>query len=714
MAIELDQHEAERKFCPYVTYAHEKLVNFVESRKQMTIESYKFFVEHCYNQFVTHEAFHTSAVSKTTTKDITGSGLTEVSTKLSGYVWVGSKTKLVHIPGGQADDVVMLDVETQDEEEVDEETKDLPSLKVKIEEVVEDEPQQAQDDQQDDACSRQQEVASVFPGYSSQLERPEFPKARGPTERYGNFILSQLTLQEFRKIRQWCFDLTTAIPEEDREDHDLPASAEEVNTMQMAMFVEVIALETHSSFMQTYPTLTHTNVDPHTFHSIQLACRRVKEENQNISIMTFLEEANPELPPDPENKKEIEHMTPENKHLILETDNAVLTDCTVQCMNMLNEDLQQRILERVTIAKKEIEDEQDVEEEEEIKKEPEVPPSKVSMSTQTEPTEEVSQPGSSRQREAPESNAGSRQREVAKKEKNINDDDTAPPEKKPPTQVWYGQDISGNEADSVLRKLSNCFSDGYHSIWAGFHNLGFPALPNNRHMLWHMKYRKTTEMHRKSWYDIPEEILMQEYINRHKDEKAMDLLDEIRNKLPYGCSDPRLHIRARQEVDKFTEKATGRHQEDFESLHSLIEDYIKDHHDIPYAIILQLLACRYLGAGMLDTEKVDHDYPYRSTRSLSCMFWNLGNWNRKYHSKCPLPEHLEKFRPHIRFDLDAEHRPTGDKPLYNNVFVTAVRNLAAHLFMNCEAGSLFEHRERLEESGWTTCFNDFTDLMCAA
>ena len=96
------------------------------------------------------------------------------------------------------------------------------------------------------------------------------------------------------------------------------------------------------------------------------------------------------------------------------------------------------------------------------------------------------------------------------------------------------------------------------------------------------------------------------------------------------------------------------------------------------------------------------------------MFWNLGNWNRKYQSKCPIPEHSEKFRPRIRFDLDADHKPIGDRPLYNNFFVTAVRNLAAHLFMNCEAGSLFEHRERLEEAGWTTCFNDFTDLLCAA
>ena len=84
MAIDLYQGESERKFCHYVTYAHQKLVNFVESRKQMTIESYKFFIEHAYNQFVTHSAFHPSARSKTKAKDMTGHGITHVSTKLSG------------------------------------------------------------------------------------------------------------------------------------------------------------------------------------------------------------------------------------------------------------------------------------------------------------------------------------------------------------------------------------------------------------------------------------------------------------------------------------------------------------------------------------------------------------------------------------------------------------------------------------------------------
>ena len=99
----------------------------------MTTESYKFFIEHAYNQFVTRSAFHTSAVSKTKAKDITGHGITQVSTKLSGYVWIGSKTTLVHTTTDQADDVTMEDVEVEAEDETDRKANELPNLEVKIE-----------------------------------------------------------------------------------------------------------------------------------------------------------------------------------------------------------------------------------------------------------------------------------------------------------------------------------------------------------------------------------------------------------------------------------------------------------------------------------------------------------------------------------------------------------------------------------------------------
>ena len=80
--------------------------------------------------------------------------------------------------------------------------------------------------------------------------------------------MSQFSLQECPKIRQWVFDLTSNLSEEDREDQNLPLTAEEVNTMQMAMFVDVIATETDSSFIHNYPIITQTNLDPDTFHDI--------------------------------------------------------------------------------------------------------------------------------------------------------------------------------------------------------------------------------------------------------------------------------------------------------------------------------------------------------------------------------------------------------------------------------------------------------------
>ena len=56
---------------------------------------------------------------------------------------------------------------------------------------------------------------------------------------------------------------------------------------------------------------------------------------------------------------------------------------------------------------------------------------------------------------------------------------------KPAIRLYYGQDITGNEDDSVFRKLKDCFSDGYHGEWAGFYNKGYPASSKHRHMFWH-------------------------------------------------------------------------------------------------------------------------------------------------------------------------------------------------------------------------------------
>ena len=170
----------------------------------MTTESYKFFIEHAYNQFVKHEAFHTSARSKTKAKDITGHGITHVSTKLCGCVWLGSETKIVHVPEGQADDVTMDDVA---EDEADKKADTLPNLEVRIEREDADEPQQVgevqeevQEEPMESVGSEEREETQEEPGYSKETEKPEFPPANSLQERFGNFIKSQFSAMEYLQI----------------------------------------------------------------------------------------------------------------------------------------------------------------------------------------------------------------------------------------------------------------------------------------------------------------------------------------------------------------------------------------------------------------------------------------------------------------------------------------------------------------------------------
>ena len=190
---------------------------------------------------------------------------------------------------------------------------------------------------------------------------------------------------------------------------------------------------------------------------------------------------------------------------------------------------------------------------------------------------------------------------------------------------YYGIDISGNETDSILRKLKICFKNEYHGEWAGFYNFGFPALSQSRHMMWHKQFWQTEKQHDDHWYHDTEERLMQEYIRRHQGESVLDVLEGLRHDAVHGCSDPRVHIRERAQVTKLTNDAAQRHKEDFETLHQTVDDYVTEHGCIPYCVILQLLAMRSLGAGLLDTDFMDKDYPYRSSKSFSRMFWNLGN-----------------------------------------------------------------------------------------
>ena len=114
MAIDLYADEAPPSFSHFTVFALNKLRQFVDSRKELTAQSYRFFVEHAYNQFFKHEAFHQSARARTKVKEC-GSGDFHTSTKLDGYIWIAGTEKIAHIPGKEQENVDMEDHEADDD-----------------------------------------------------------------------------------------------------------------------------------------------------------------------------------------------------------------------------------------------------------------------------------------------------------------------------------------------------------------------------------------------------------------------------------------------------------------------------------------------------------------------------------------------------------------------------------------------------------------------
>ena len=126
LAIDLYEEESPPSYSPFTAFTIKKLRQFVDNRKDFTAQSYRFFVEHAYNQFSQHEAFHQSATARTRVKEF-GAGKFSTSTKLEAYVWIAGEKKMTHVPKDQADDVRM-----QDDDESEGELDDLPRLQVTL------------------------------------------------------------------------------------------------------------------------------------------------------------------------------------------------------------------------------------------------------------------------------------------------------------------------------------------------------------------------------------------------------------------------------------------------------------------------------------------------------------------------------------------------------------------------------------------------------
>ena len=169
-------------------------------------------------------------------------------------------------------------------------------------------------------------------------------------------------------------------------------------------------------------------------------------------------------------------------------------------------------MERVAKKEKEEEEEEDmdVEDDQAEPEEPKVPPpEKVSMEIQTDDSFLSDQKtGSSSKEQIPAPSGSSQKGEEPEEKKDyIQHDDTAP-KKEPATRFYHGQDITGNEDNSISRELSKCFTNNYYEEWSGFYNHGYPASSQHRHMFWYVKYRETSEPHKDHWYTDSDKQLM--------------------------------------------------------------------------------------------------------------------------------------------------------------------------------------------------------------
>ncbi len=81
-----------------------------------------------------------------------------------------------------------------------------------------------------------------------------------------------------------------------------------------------------------------------------------------------------------------------------------------------------------------------------------------------------------------------------------------------------------------------------------------------------------------------------------------------------------------------------------------------------------------------------------SSKSLTVLFWNLGNWSRGVNFRVPSDTEYQKlFYKENKPDEYPDHVEEA-----NNLFLL-VKNLRAHVILNCEATTLLPHREYLEK-----------------
>ena len=351
MAIDLYEDEAPANFCHFTIFALNKLRQFVDSRKELTAQSYRFFVEHAYNQFFQHEAFHQSARARTKVREC-GSGDFHTSTKLDGYIWVAGKDKIAHIPESEQQNV---DMEDHDDDDAEDELEFLPRLQVFVR--PQEEKASGSHEREEEGVGSQ-EREETQPQQDEDEILPDANPRRNPEDRQGLFLVRQLK-PEHRRILQDITLAGQAILTGDDLEGDQPLERGDISYFSLWLMMSALSDASFSTFMDQYAPMMGYEISYDTYHEFKLDIDKVLKDNEHLGAENFLGAEDPDLVDDdpntplpdlqgqsagdPEYKHTIESLNIEDKHIILETDDDKLVECTLKWISMCNKNVQQKI-----------------------------------------------------------------------------------------------------------------------------------------------------------------------------------------------------------------------------------------------------------------------------------------------------------------------------------------------------------------------------------
>ena len=265
-----------------------------------------------------------------------------------------------------------------------------------------------------------------------------------------------------------------------------------------------------------------------------------------------------------------------------------------------------------------------------------------------------------------------------------------------------GEDHSKEEYECALDGLR--VLDKQHKMKTfGFYGKYFRGTHSNA--LNFVKFRKASPIaHPCAKFDIDENALVALYCELFYSTPTPEEFF-YQKAITYTCEDHRLRVK---EDDKMLERSM-RSKEEFEKKKDLLKAKVRqsDEEEMGYDDLITDLTELFLSGEDIprNPESVGS-----SSKSITTLFWNLGNWSRGLNFRVPAELDYKKlFYKEMSKERYPDHVPED-----NNLFMKMVKNFRGHIILNCEASTLLTHQDYIEKNGWKMCFNDSTDLCCLA